>query len=149
MMGYIEDIRGQVGNMPIILNASAGVITNKRKELLLQKRVDTSNWSLPGGYLEYGESYLDALYREVTEDCGFKAEDVKALGNFMDFVLYPNGDKAQVFCNLYLINSFSGNRITTPTKETITTAYFAFNNLPPLFNGQNRKMINFASTLFE
>ena len=148
-MGYIENIRQKVGNMPIILNASAGVIVNQERELLLQKRVDTGNWSLPGGYLEYEESYIDALRREVEEDCGFSVENVELVDNFMGFAAYPNGDKAQVFCNLYIVKSVSGHRIITPTKETLTTKYFKFNDLPTLFNEQNRRMIASASVFLE
>lgn len=144
-MPYIKNIRDKVGNMPIILNASAGIIVNKQEKILLQKRTDTANWSLPGGYLEYGESYLDALYREVEEDCGFKPKELELIDNFMGFAKYPNGDKAQVLCNLYLVKSFSGNRIITPTEETMTTDYFAFDKLPMLFNEHNRRMINAAN----
>ena len=60
---YIQDIRSKVGHMPIILNSVAGAIVNDHQEILLQERTDTKNWSLPGGYMEYGESFLETLKR--------------------------------------------------------------------------------------
>lgn len=58
MSDYIKDIRGKVGHMPIILNAVAGVVVNDEHKILLQERTDTHNWSLPGGYMEYGETFF-------------------------------------------------------------------------------------------
>ncbi len=57
MADYVHEIRKLVGHRPIILNTAAGILVNENGEVLLNERVDTHNWSLPGGYLEYGETY--------------------------------------------------------------------------------------------
>ncbi len=46
-----------------------GVVTNPRDEILLC-RTARRGWSLPGGFLDPGESPADALRREVSEETG-------------------------------------------------------------------------------
>ncbi len=48
---------------------STAVITRNR-ELLIVHSVTNSHWSLPGGKLESGETYRQALGREIKEELG-------------------------------------------------------------------------------
>ena len=72
MANYIKDIRSKVGHMPIFLNAVAGAVVNDQRQILLQQRTDAGNWSLPGGMMEYGETFVETLKREMKEDAGFE-----------------------------------------------------------------------------
>ncbi|WP_124977976.1 NUDIX hydrolase [Ligilactobacillus salitolerans] len=149
MSNYIEDIRSKVGNMPIILNAVAGVVMNSNQQILLQERADTHNWGLPGGYMEYGETFLETLHREMLEDSGLKVEVVDMLGTFeQGFVTYPNGDQAQVITRLYLVEPAGGELLREQTDETLSLRYFSFDELPPLFNQQNMDMIKVTAKYF-
>ena len=74
---YIKDIRSKVGHMPIFLNAVAGAVVNDQRQILLQQRTDAGNWSLPGGMMEYGETFVETLKREMKEDAGLLVEPVK------------------------------------------------------------------------
>jgi len=97
MANYIKEIRELVGHKPLILNAAAGIVANEHHEVLLNLRTDTHNWSLPGGYLEYGETYDAAMIREYKEDAGLDVEIVQPLGLFAQgFTEDPNGDVTQV-----------------------------------------------------
>ena len=61
MANYIKDIRSKVGHMPIFLNAVAGAVVNDQGQILLQQRTDAGNWSLPGGMMEYGETFVTLI----------------------------------------------------------------------------------------
>lgn len=55
--------------------SSNALIFNDKKEVLVIKRSDNddafpSEWELPGGQIEYGESSEESLVREVEEECG-------------------------------------------------------------------------------
>lgn len=149
MSDYIKDIRSKVGNMPIILNAVAGAIVDADHKILLQERTDTHNWSLPGGYMEYGETFLETLNREMKEDSGLTVEVVDMVGTFeQGFTTYPNGDQAQVISRLYVVEPAGGSLLTEETNETLSLKYFSFSKLPPLLNQQNLDMIKATAKYF-
>ena len=129
---YIKDIRSKVGHMPIFLNAVAGAVVNDQGQILLQQRTDAGNWSLPGGMMEYGETFVETLKREMKEP----------LHTFeQGFTTYPNGDQAQIICRLYLVKPVGGGLEQADPNETLALKYFNFDQLPPLFNTQSRDMI--------
>lgn len=149
MSDYIKDIRSKVGNMPIILKAVAGAIVDADHKILLQERTDTHNWSLPGGYMEYGETFLETLNREMKEDSGLTVEVVDMVGTFeQGFTTYPNGDQAQVISRLYVVEPAGGSLLTEETNETLSLKYFSFSELPPLLNQQNLDMIKATAKYF-
>lgn len=142
MANYIQEIRRLVGHRPIILNAAGAILVNSQKEVLLNLRTDTHNWSLPGGYLEYGETFEQACIREYKEDAGIDVEIVQSLGIFdQGFTTYPNGDEAQVISKLYLVKQVGGQALQEATNETLDLKYFPFDQLPPLLNQQNADML--------
>ncbi|BAP84907.1 ADP-ribose pyrophosphatase [Paucilactobacillus hokkaidonensis JCM 18461] len=142
MADYVHEIRKLVGHRPIILNTAAGILVNENGEVLLNERVDTHNWSLPGGYLEYGETYAQACVREYEEDSGVKVA-IKARIDIFDVgdVHYPNGDVTQTISGLFLVEQVGGQLLQSKTDETLSLAYFPFNELPPLLNQQTADML--------
>lgn len=54
-MGYILELRKQVGHRPLIMTCAGVLLLNEKRELLLQKRVDNGLWGYPGGSMELGE----------------------------------------------------------------------------------------------
>jgi len=64
--------------------AVAAVIVQDGKLLLIRRGVEPSRgkWSIPGGSVEWGESLLDAVRREVREETGLEVEVGKVAGIF-------------------------------------------------------------------
>ncbi|RRK10926.1 NUDIX domain-containing protein [Lactiplantibacillus garii] len=142
MANYIQEIRALVGHKPIILNTAGGILVNEQHQVLLNLRTDTHNWSLPGGYLEYGETYAEACVREYQEDSGFKVQIIDRIGIFdRGETVYPNGDVAQTISALYLVKPVGGAALDHATNETLGLDYFDFDNLPPLLNQQTADML--------
>ncbi len=60
---YIADMRALVGHTGMIFVTAFGVLWNDgRSEILLERRADSpdTGWGFPGGFLEYGESPMQA-----------------------------------------------------------------------------------------
>ncbi|WP_125574010.1 NUDIX hydrolase [Levilactobacillus huananensis] len=150
MANYIQEIRQLVGHRPLILNAAGAILVNAKQEVLLNLRTDTHNWSLPGGFLEYGETFDTACIREYKEDAGIDVELIQPLGIFdQGFTTYPNGDQTQVICRLYLVKQVGGRPLETATDETLDLKYFPFDQLPPLLNQQTADMLAAGKAYFE
>lgn len=150
MANYIQEIRALVGHKPIILNTAAGILVNDQNQVLLNLRTDTHNWSLPGGYLEYGETYAEACVREYKEDSGLDVELVERIAIFdKGEAKYPNGDVAQTISALYLVKPIGGQTLRQATNETLKLDYFDFDNLPPLLNQQTADMLHTAQKFLQ
>lgn len=56
----------------------AAIIFNEKKEVLLLDHVlrATSNWGIPGGFLEHFEHPEEAIQREINEETGLELENV-------------------------------------------------------------------------
>lgn len=58
---YIRDLRAKVGHDLLMIPGAAAIILNDQGQVLLQRRGDTDEWSLPGGAIEPGEELAQAI----------------------------------------------------------------------------------------
>lgn len=86
---------------PKLLHRSAGVLMfNSRGELLMQKRstkkdTNPGKWSLSAwGHLDVGESYEHAAAREIREELGIKAKNLRRLFK----MIYRDNVESEMFC---------------------------------------------------
>lgn len=85
--------------------AVAVALFNEQQELLLLKRSDSGNWTLPGGTLEFGENLTSCGIREVKEETGYDIEITSLIGSYTNpytVVEYSDGEVRQEFTILYL-----------------------------------------------
>lgn len=141
-MAYIKRIRDKVGHEPLIMTSASGALLDDHGAVLLQSRADTGDWGLPGGYMEYGESFVDTVKREFKEDGGFEITPVKLLQLMdNDFYTYPNGDQVQPINAFFLVKLANNKHFATKPTETTETRFWPLDQQPPhFFNGQHEKM---------
>ncbi|MEU8360447.1 NUDIX hydrolase [Nonomuraea sp. NPDC048882] len=72
----------------------AGVVVDRRGQVLLTKRADNGEWQAPGGVLELGEGIHEGLRREVLEETGLEVEPEALTGVYKNI---PRGIIALVF----------------------------------------------------
>lgn len=82
-----------------------GIIKNKDNEILLVKRhpksrTDPEMWELPGGKVEKGEFFTDALVREIKEETDLDCE----VGDFAEAIQNDYSHKRTVQIMMYLEN---------------------------------------------
>ncbi len=96
------------------------VVVNDVGEILLVRRSDNENWTLPGGAVELGETLVQAAIRETREESGIECEVTGVSGIYTDpghVILYTsNGEVRQEFSIVLTARTIGG--LPTPSSET-------------------------------
>ncbi|KAA8784278.1 NUDIX domain-containing protein [Paenibacillus amylolyticus] len=109
-MGYIEMLRGQVGDAPLILVRPSVMIVNDKCEILLVRHMDNT-WGVPGGIMELGETVEESARREVREEIGIEIKKMQLYGVFSGDQLYAklrNGDEYYNVVIGYICTEYEG-----------------------------------------
>lgn len=131
MADYIKDIRKKIGHAPIFCPGSGAVIYQNGK-VLLQKRADNGKWSIHGGAVELGETYLQTLERELKEEINVKPINPQLMGIYTGknfYFEYPNGDKIFDSLCVFLVEKYEGN-LQKDDEEVTDLQWFDLENLP-------------------
>lgn len=64
------------------------ILINTRNEVFWGKRIGEHAWQFPQGGINPGESPEQAMYRELWEELGLKAEHVRIVGRTRDWLRY-------------------------------------------------------------
>jgi ADP-ribose pyrophosphatase YjhB (NUDIX family) len=135
-MGYIEDLRKDIGHQPLILVGVAVAVINEAGKFLLQKRRD-GQWGVPGGFIELGESTEEAGRREVLEETGLEIGKLNLVGVFsgkQHHVILPNGDEFYPVTVAYVSKEILGGVLKADGVETTEARFFSVSELPDQLN---------------
>jgi 8-oxo-dGTP diphosphatase len=125
---YCEDEQRYLYENPV--PASTAVLFDDKGSILLvlrNREPGAGEWSLPGGFVENGESPEDAAKRELLEETGLSAHGPTLIDViYQESVFYGT-------CLLiigYLFAGFSGNPVAGDDADD--ARFFAIDDLPPL-----------------
>lgn len=127
----------------------SAVISDGDGRILLQQRTDNGLWGLPGGAVEFGESILEALHREVMEETGLTVEIERLVGVYShpdlhQIITYPDGNVFHFVSTCFACRPTGGT--LTLGEETSGLAWFAPPALPPDLMPVHRVRIDDALT---
>ena len=131
-MGYILDLRKELGSRPLIMSGAGVIIVNGKGEILLGKRTDNGYWDYPAGSMELGESFEQCARREVLEETGLscgKLEYLMDLSGEDTFYEYPNGDRVYLAVIIYICFEYSGE-MKVQADEVVRQRFFALDEIP-------------------
>jgi 8-oxo-dGTP pyrophosphatase MutT (NUDIX family) len=104
-----------------------GVVVDAEGKVFLIKHSYVSGWHLPGGGVEVGETFLEALRRELMEEGRIEVLGEPALhGLFLNSHVSRRDHVA-----IYLVRQFSQDRPPEPNREIIASGFFDLAALPP------------------
>ena len=94
--------------------------------MFLVKHSYVTGWHLPGGGVEIGETFRDALRRELAEEGRIELSGEPALhGLFFNSHVSPRDHVA-----VYLIRHFRQDRLPEPNREIVACGFFDVAALP-------------------
>ena len=133
-MGYILDLREELGSRPLIMAGAGVILLNEKNEILLGRRTDNDYWDYPAGSMEIGESFEECARREVFEETGLtcgKLEYFMELSGEDTFYEYPNGDQVYLAVIIYICRDFSGE-LKVQEEEVYEQRFFPIDRLPKI-----------------
>ena len=111
------------------------MITDGEGNVLVQNRIDPS-WpgvAFPGGHVEMGESFIDAVTREVLEETGLRISNLTLCG----IKNWAVEDGTRYFVTCYKTSTFSGELKSSDEGEVFWTPLVDIRNLKLCENMEN------------
>ncbi|MFN7975619.1 MAG: NUDIX domain-containing protein [Acidobacteriota bacterium] len=123
---------------PIPRVVVSAVIRDRAGRFLLVRRKDDGLWCNPGGHVDFEETVLDALHREVLEEAGVTISVERLAGVYSIF-----GPTAPLPGRHYLALSFDCLYLAgdpRPGGDELDARFFAPSELPPLRSNHKRRI---------
>jgi 8-oxo-dGTP diphosphatase len=92
--------RNPTPTVDIIIETEGGIV-------LIERKNPPHGWAIPGGFVDYGESYENAARREAKEETGLEVELIRQLHTYSD----PKRDARQHTASTVFIATASGKPV--------------------------------------
>ena len=103
-----------------------GVVLDGDDRVFLVKHTYVAGWYLPGGGVEVGESFRDALARELMEE-----GRIELLGGpKLHGIFFNSTASRRDHVAVYVIRQFRQDRLPEPNREIAACGFFAADALP-------------------
>ena len=103
------------------------VVLDGETRVFLVKHSYVSGWHLPGGGVEVGESFRDALARELMEEGRIELSGEPELHG----VFFNSYASRRDHVAVYVIRHFRQAGLPEPNREIVACGFFGSNTLPP------------------
>ena len=104
-----------------------GVVLDGDNKVFLVKHSYVSGWHLPGGGVEVGETFLDALKRELIEEGRIELADQPTLHG----IFFNSHVSRRDHVAVYIVRHFRQDHLPEPNREIVACGFFDAGALPP------------------
>lgn len=108
------------------------ILIDKSDRILLQLRKDNNCWGLAGGSLEMGETLEEVAKRELQEETGLIANNLKLFNIFSGkefYYKYPHGDEVYNVITTYICTDYLGE-LKIDNNEVKDLRFFSVDEIP-------------------
>lgn len=124
----IHDLfKGDIGHATPKMDVR-GAVFRDGKLLLVREKLD-GGWTLPGGWVEVGETPSEAVEKEVWEESGFRTKATKLLA-FYDRDKQGHPPHAYHIYKAFFLCEIVGG-VAQTSMETTEVAFFSRDHIPP------------------
>lgn len=109
---------------------SRGAVFDERGRILMVRETADDRWTLPGGWIDVGESPASAVEREVQEETGYTVRAVKLAALFDKLAHAHPPSSHHALLAFFVCDLRSGE--PTPSIETSAVGWFERERLPEL-----------------
>ena len=115
----LPDFKNPVPTVDVIIELGDGIV-------LIERKNQPYGWALPGGFVDYGESFETAAVREALEETGLTVTLIKQFHTYSD----PSRDARQHTASTVFIGTAEGQ--PKGGDDAARAEVFTENNLPDL-----------------
>ena len=115
----VEARRNPTPTVDIIIEIQGQIV-------LIERRNPPFGWALPGGFVDYGESFETAALREAEEETGLRVDNLRQFHTYSD----PARDPRQHTASTVFIGEAKGS--PKAGDDAARAELFTADNLPPL-----------------
>lgn len=138
------ELRKLVGSRPLIMAGASVILIDKSDRILLQLRKDNNCWGLAGGSLEMGETLEEVAKRELKEETGLIANNLKLFNIFSGkefYYKYPHGDEVYNVITTYICTDYLGE-LKIDNNEVKDLRFFSVDEIPTNISPPDLPIIN-------
>lgn len=131
---YISYMRKMIGHKRMISVGLTCLVIDEKERVLLEKRTDNGRYCLPGGSINFDETVLEGLKREVKEETDIDIKEASLImissGRKQELV-YPNGDVTD-YVDLIFVSRVRSDEIhlRITDGESSLLKFYSFDELP-------------------
>ena len=126
----LQIYRNPVPTVDIIIELADGIV-------LIERKNPPHGWALPGGFVDYGESFEQAAVREAREETGLEVTLVRQFHTYSD----PDRDPRQHTASTVFIATAAGT--PAAADDAVRVEVFTRNTLPPLVFDHERILADY------
>ncbi len=120
------------------------IIAIDDKIVLIERKNEPFGWALPGGFVDYGESFESAALREAKEETGLALEDLR------QFRAYSNPERDPRQHNISMVFTARASGVPQGADDAASAGLFSLEELPsPLCFDHEQILSDYRSTLAE
>lgn len=131
---YISYMRKMIGHKRMISVGLTCLVIDEKERVLLEKRTDNGRYCLPGGSINFDETVLQGLKREVKEETDIDIKEANLImisSGRKQELIYPNGDVTD-YVDLIFVSHVRSDEIhlRVTDGESSLLKFYSFDDLP-------------------